>query len=156
MVTCGSAFPAESSLMPWCTSGLLSRCSSFRLLQGAFLEVSPELTAGLETQHNNQELSQPGMFPCRKWSLKGNYSSLLLVRLYSQMSTLAVSPSRMCMAYPAQHGDSQGVNDWAESQWPTDQACVSFVFSIPIQVLCVYPLKKIFPSVWSAMRLTRS
>lgn len=92
-----------------CTSGLLSRCSSFRLLQGAFLEVSPELTAGLETQHNNQELPQPGMFPCRKWSLKGSYSSLLLVHLYSQMSTLAVSPRPMCMAYPAQHGDSQGV-----------------------------------------------
>ena len=64
MVTCGSAFPAEGSLVPWCTSGLLSRCSSFRLLQGTFLEVSAELTAGLETQHTNQELPQPGMFLC--------------------------------------------------------------------------------------------
>lgn len=63
MVTCGSAFPAEGGLEPWCTSGLLSRSSSFRLLQGTFLEVSLELTTGLETPHTNQELPIQGCSP---------------------------------------------------------------------------------------------
>lgn len=46
--------------MPWCTSGLLSRCSSFRLLQGAFLEVSPELTARV-----GDTTQQPRALPAR-------------------------------------------------------------------------------------------
>lgn len=72
MVTRGSAFPAEGSLVPRCTFGLLSRWSSLRLLQGTFLEVSAELAAGLETQHTTQELPQPGTFLCRKQSF-GRY-----------------------------------------------------------------------------------
>lgn len=50
----------------WCTSGMLSICSSFRLLRGPFLEVSAELTAGLEAQRTNEELPQPGAFLCIK------------------------------------------------------------------------------------------
>lgn len=77
MVTCGSAFPAEGGLEPWCTSGLLSRSSSFRLLQGTFLEVSLELTTGLETPHTKSSPSRD--VPLQKAViLEGDYSSLVL------------------------------------------------------------------------------
>lgn len=49
---------------------------NFRLLQGIFLKVFAEFSAGLETQHTNQELLQPQTFCIESGPLKGDYSLL--------------------------------------------------------------------------------
>lgn len=58
MVTCGSAFPAEGGLEPWCTSGLLS-----------FQAIARHFLGGLSGAHHrtgdttHQELPIQGCSP---------------------------------------------------------------------------------------------
>lgn len=94
MVTCGSAFPAEGGLEPWCTSGLLS-----------FQAIARHFLGGLSGAHHRTgdtthqpRAPHPGMFPCRKQS----FWKVTTPRLYSETSSLAVSASTVCVARPVQ------------------------------------------------------
>lgn len=142
MVTCGSSFPVEGGSGPWCTSGRLSRSSSSRLLEGIFLEVPPQCW-----RHNTtQELPVQGHSSAESSPLEGDCFSLLPIHLYSQITTLLVSPSNTYIACPAQCGDLQFTTTGLNHTSPQTRA-VCFVFnfiSVPISVLCVHPLKRSF------------